>query len=70
MTIGYRMAKDDARAKEFIERIVSLCREYGLSIGHEDEHGAFLIEIGYDENYMNWLRDACYEPSRQAEMDW
>jgi hypothetical protein len=41
----------------FINDIDEVCKKYGLSISHEDGHGAFIIEE-YDEHNIKWLRDA------------
>ena len=43
--------------KAFLDEIEAVCRKHGLSIGHEDCHGAF--EIGpFDEDDIKWLRNA------------
>ena len=42
---------------KFIEAVILVCREHGLSLGHEDDHGSF--EIGkFDEEKVKWLREA------------
>lgn len=41
----------------FIEEIVSVYRKHGLSISHEDGHGAFVIE-SFDETNVEWLERA------------
>lgn len=47
----------DDKVEEFLKEIDELCRKYGLSIAHEDGHGAFIIE-SYDEFNIKWLREA------------
>lgn len=48
--------------KDFLNEIEMVSKKYGLSISHEDYHGAFLIE-DYDEYNIKWLFGAskCYE---------
>lgn len=43
--------------QDFINAIEQVCREHGLTIGHEDQHGAFLIRQ-FSEADIEWLRDA------------
>lgn len=45
------------KEKEFIEAVIALYKQYGFSIGHEDSHGAFVIERFCEQN-VTWLRDA------------
>jgi len=45
------------KAKAFIEAIVSLESQYGLTLGHEDHEGAFVVHDFNEEN-VEWLRDA------------
>ncbi len=47
------------KGQEFLIEIEKLCHKYGISISHEDSHGAFLLEE-YDEELMAWLREASY----------
>jgi hypothetical protein len=42
---------------ELIEKIIGLCREYGVSLSHEDYQGAFEFEDPSEHN-ENWLRNA------------
>jgi hypothetical protein len=46
----------------FIEEILSVCKRHGLSIGHEDGHGAFEIHPYSPECFEGWLRDAHWRP--------
>jgi hypothetical protein len=45
----------------FIEEILSVCERHGLSIGHEDGHGAFEISP-YHNAFNQWLRAAHWRP--------
>ena len=42
---------------KFFDEIEAVCRKHGLSISHEDGHGAFLIEP-FSEDNIKWFRDA------------
>lgn len=42
---------------EFIEEVLSVCRKHGLSIGHEDSQGSFII-LNYDEVFSQWFQAA------------
>lgn len=55
-TVG-EMREMPERMKVFLEEIDSVCKRHGLSISHEDYHGAFFIEE-YDESNIEWLFDA------------
>lgn len=41
----------------FLNEIEKICKEYNLSLSHEDTHGAFIIEK-YDEYNIKWLKDS------------
>lgn len=41
----------------FLNEIVEVCKRHGLSISHEDYHGAFIIER-YCEDNIEWLTSA------------
>jgi hypothetical protein len=45
------------KVEKFLDAIERLCRIHGLSIGHEDGHGAFVIEK-YNDHNLQWLRQA------------
>lgn len=49
-----------AKKIRFLTEIVNLCKEYNLSLSHEDGHGSFLVSE-YNESYSNWLMDADWE---------
>jgi len=41
----------------FIEDLIAVCDKHGLSISHEDTHGAFTVEV-FSEKRIDWLRNA------------
>lgn len=51
------MAFDDQTIDNFLDELEKLYRKYGLSLGHEDEHGAFTIEK-FNEGDVKWVREA------------
>jgi hypothetical protein len=48
---------ENEQVDKFLHEIASVCKKYGLSISHEDTHGAFVIEA-YDESNIEWLMSA------------
>lgn len=54
---GYIEMDMPDRMKDFLDEIHSVCMKHGLSISHEDGHGAFIIE-DYNERNIDWLFDA------------
>ena len=59
---GYIEIDMPDRMKDFLDEIHSVCMKHGLSISHEDGHGAFIIE-DYNERNIDWLFNAskCYK---------
>lgn len=47
---------EDKIAK-FLDELELLYRKYGLSIAHEDNHGAFIIER-FSEDNLEWIKCA------------
>ena len=41
----------------FLAEVLSVCKKHGMSISHEDTHGAFVVEQ-YSEERAEWLQDA------------
>lgn len=58
--INLHSRKREVKKKRFLTEIVNLCKEYDLSLSHEDGHGAFLVS-DYNESYSNWLLNADFE---------
>jgi hypothetical protein len=48
------------RSKHFIEELIEVYKKYGLSLNHEDSHGAFIIEE-LSSNNIQHLRNVTYE---------
>jgi hypothetical protein len=46
-----------AEARMFLEDIFSVFNSHGLSLSHEDRHGAFIIDEYKNEN-IEWLNAA------------
>ena len=42
---------------DFLTEYKALCQKYNLSLGHEDTHGAFIIDV-YNEYDIDWVRQA------------
>jgi hypothetical protein len=51
------VSKENGR--KFLAEVEKLCRKYNISISHEDQHGAFLLEE-FSELNMSWLKEASY----------
>ena len=50
-------ATQQQRYRLFLSELVAVCRRHGLSLGHEDSQGAFVIHEYSDDN-IDWLLDA------------
>lgn len=46
-------------ADTFIEEVLAVCKKHGMSISHEDHHGAFEI-IAFTDEAAEWLREALW----------
>ena len=56
--------KSDLEIDSFLNEIEQVCRKHGLSISHEDVHGAFVIQKLSEEN-ISWLKEASREAKYQ-----
>lgn len=54
----------DQDIDEFLRELEELYRRHGLSLAHEDTHGAFLIEKLSEDN-VRWVKDARREAKYQ-----
>ena len=45
------------RAQAFFAAYEALCREHGISLSHEDGHGAFILH-DFDEENIGWVQTA------------
>lgn len=48
---------ENAKIDAFLRDIEEVCSKHSLTIGHEDGHGAFLVQ-GFDQHNIDWLREA------------
>lgn len=48
---------ENKKIDAFIDEVIAVSKKHGLSIGHEDVHGAFEIEEFSESNAL-WLRHA------------
>lgn len=55
-----------AKVEAFKEAIAQVCREHGLSISHEDQHGAFLVD-NWSKVLEGWWLDAHLDMEFKAE---
>jgi len=46
-----------SKVRTFINALITVCRNAGFSISHEDQQGAFIIEK-FEEDNVEWLRNA------------
>ena len=49
--------KQTPKVRAFLEAVVTMSRAVGLSISHEDGHGAFLV-VDHDPYNDEWMRQA------------
>lgn len=54
-----RMKKIDA----FLAEVIEISKRHGLSIGHEDGHGGFLVHK-FSQHNADWLMAAADETDR------
>ncbi len=52
-----RKVVDNPTLAAKLEQVISLCYRLGISITHEDSHGAFEIDVWSEDN-ATWLRQA------------
>jgi hypothetical protein len=48
---------ESAKVDAFLADVLEVCKKHGLSISHEDGHGAFEI-VAYNDYYVEWLSNA------------
>jgi len=54
---------ENKRIDDFLNEVIVVCKNHGLSISHEDGHGAFVI-CDYDDSDSRWLMDALDKTSK------
>lgn len=52
-----RHEPSDPKVDAFIAEILAVCEKHGMSIGHEDTQGAFIV-MDYWGSNVEWLQDA------------
>lgn len=52
-------AEKQPAVEAFIADILEVYKKHGLSIAHEDNHGAFMVEDYYEYN-VDWIKQARY----------
>lgn len=55
-----------AQITAFLDDIEAAQRKHGISIGHEDAQGGFLL-VPFDEDVLRWVRGAVAEGETPAE---
>jgi hypothetical protein len=53
--------RENPRVDAFLAEIEQVCRKHGMSIGHEDGHGSFLVREQLSEYDIEWLKGARVE---------
>ena len=48
---------EDAAVDAFLIELVEVCRRHRMTLGHEDDHGAFEVR-SFDEANIKWMLDA------------
>lgn len=56
--------KENKEVDNFIREIIEVCKKHGMSISHEDDHGAFEI-VKYNDSDAKWFSDAIDATSRE-----
>lgn len=51
----------------FKKQVLALCKDYKLSIGHEDVDGSFILHRGFNDKRAAWFMNARYEDEEDKE---
>jgi hypothetical protein len=49
---------EDPAVDAFLTEVVAVCKKHGMSIGHQDSHGAFQVYKRAHRKVLRWLMDA------------
>lgn len=63
-SIKNKYEKSPKKIEDFLSEIDELCKKYNLSISHEDDHGAFILER-YSEFNIKRLKNAFMDLEKQ-----
>ncbi len=63
--VGKFESVENKEVDAFLKEIIEVCKEHGLSLSHEDTHGAFIVEK-YDKDNIQWLMEAMIGESIDA----
>ena len=55
-----RVDIEDPKIEAFLEEMAEVCKKHGMALGHEDNHGAFIV-VPYDKLNVQWMLDAVVE---------
>lgn len=56
---------EDSRVDAFLAELVEVSRRHGMTLGHEDGHGSFIVYVHVDEFRLKWLLEAAIDRSGQ-----
>ena len=48
---------EDSKVDSFLNEIVDVCKKHGLSISHEDGHGAFMV-VPLSPHCVEWIKQS------------
>lgn len=61
-TIEHREVENE-KIDAFLTEVIEVSKRHGLSIGHEDNHGGFLVHK-FSQDNADWLMNAADETDR------
>ena len=56
-TIDPFKEKPSEKIKKFLNALEKVCEKHGFSLGHEDGHGGFIVEVYHTDN-IDWMKAA------------
>lgn len=62
MSVEYKTVTDDPELLQKVQYILELCKDFGISIAHEDYQGGFIIQGWDDANAARLLAAADERP--------
>ena len=55
---GVKPPIPEEKVQQFKESVDRLCKEYDITLLHEDVGGGFILQSGYDDVLMKWFNAA------------